>query len=60
MREALKAIVNELQIQYTLAYEPADTKRDGKWHTLELRVARPSLIIRTRQGYNAAKNGKAK
>jgi Ca-activated chloride channel family protein len=55
MRDALKSIVDELQVQYTISYEPAKLKRDGKWHALELRVARPNLTIRTRQGYNAPK-----
>jgi Ca-activated chloride channel family protein len=55
MRDALKSIVDELQIQYTIAYEPSKIKRDGKWHALELRVAKPNLTIRTRQGYNAPK-----
>ena len=43
MRDALKSIVDELQLQYTIAYEPAKLKRDGKWHALELRVAQPNL-----------------
>jgi Ca-activated chloride channel homolog len=60
MRDALKAIVDELQVQYTLTYEPGDLKRDGKWHSLELRVARPNLWIRTRQGYNAPRENKSK
>jgi len=55
MRDALKSIVDELQIQYTIAYEPAKVKHDGKWHALEVRVGRPNLTIRTRQGYNAPK-----
>jgi len=55
LRDALKAIVDELGVQYTLAFEPAGIKRDGKWHSIELRVARPNLKIRTREGYNAAK-----
>ena len=56
LRDALKSIVDELQIQYTIAYEPAKVKHDGKWHALELRVSRPNLTIRTRQGYNAPKD----
>jgi VWFA-related protein len=60
MRDALKSIVDELGIQYTVAYEPATAKRDGKWHALELRVARPNLIIRTRQGYNAPREPRSK
>jgi len=55
LRDALKAIVDELGVQYTLAFEPAGIKRDGKWHSIELRVARSNLKIRTREGYNAAK-----
>lgn len=56
LRDALKSIVDELQIQYTIAYEPSKVKHDGKWHALELRVARPNLTIRTRQGYNAPRD----
>ena len=55
MRDAFKSIVEELGVQYTLGYQPLNTKRDGKWHSLEVRVARPNLTIRTRKGYNAPK-----
>jgi Ca-activated chloride channel homolog len=55
LRDALKNIVNEMRNQYTIAFEPADSKRDGKWHDLELRVAKPDLVIRTRKGYHAPK-----
>ncbi len=55
LRQGLKGIVDELGIQYTLGYEPANQEKDGKWRALELRVARPNLTIRTRKGYTAAK-----
>ena len=55
LRDALKNIVNEMRNQYTIAFEPSDSKRDGKWHDLELRVAKPDLVIRTRKGYHAPK-----
>lgn len=55
LREAFKKIVSELGNQYTIAYQPANTKKDGKWRALELRVARPNLSIRTRKGYHAPK-----
>lgn len=55
MREAFKNIVTELGTQYTLGFQPA-TNKDGKWHTLEVQVAKPNLTIRTRKGYNAQKN----
>ena len=53
MREAFTRIVEELGNQYTIAYEPSNIKKDGKWRSIELRVARPGLTIRTRKGYNA-------
>lgn len=56
LRDAFKRIVDELSVQYTLGYQPANLKKDGKWRALELRVARSNLVIRTRKGYNAPKN----
>jgi Uncharacterized protein containing a von Willebrand factor type A (vWA) domain len=53
MRDAFKHIVDELSSQYTVGYQPSNTKKDGKWRSLELRISRPNLTIRTRKGYNA-------
>lgn len=55
MREAFKKIVSELGVLYTLGYNPTNTKKDGKWRAIELRVARPNLTIRTRKGYHPPK-----
>lgn len=55
MRDAFKRIVEELGSVYTIAYEPKNTKTDGKYRTIEVKVARPNLTIRTRKGYNAPK-----
>lgn len=55
MREALRKIVEELGVQYTVAYQPKNLTRDGKWRAVELRVAKPNLRIRTRKGYHATK-----
>lgn len=55
MRSAFKSIVAELGAQYTLGYNPSNTKKDGKWRAVELRISRPNLVIRTRKGYNAPK-----
>ncbi len=60
MREAFKNIVEELGVQYTLGYQPLNTKKDGKYRAIEIRVAKPNLIIRTRKGYNAPKESKKK
>lgn len=55
MRDAFKSIVAELSTQYTLGFQPESDVKDGKWHSLEVVVARPNLQIRTRKGYNAPK-----
>ena len=53
LRDAFTQTVEELRNQYTITYEPTNEKRDGRWRTIEVRVARPRLNIRTRQGYHA-------
>jgi Ca-activated chloride channel family protein len=58
MRQAFENIVSELGNQYTLAYDPINHSKDGKWRAIELRVARKNLVIRTRKGYNAPKEDK--
>ena len=55
MREAFAKIVEELGVQYTVGYSPENAKKDGKWRSVELRVAKPNLNIRTRKGYTAEK-----
>ncbi|HMJ08426.1 MAG TPA: hypothetical protein VK468_05440, partial [Pyrinomonadaceae bacterium] len=55
MREAFKDIADELGLQYTIGYQPASIRKDGKWRELVLKVAKPGLTIRTRKGYNADK-----
>ena len=55
LRNTFINIVEELGNQYTFGYEPQNVKKDGKWHTVEVRVSRPNLNIRTREGYNAQK-----
>jgi len=55
MRDAFRKIVDELGVQYTLAYQPKNLAKDGKWRAIELRVTKPNLRIRSRKGYHAAR-----
>ena len=55
MRDAFKNIVEELGVQYTLGYQPTNTAKDGKWRTIELKINKPEINVRTRKGYNAPK-----
>jgi Ca-activated chloride channel homolog len=56
LRDAFVSIAEELGQQYTLAYRPLNRKRDGKWRSLEVRLSREDLNVRTRKGYRAPKN----
>ena len=56
LRDAFTGIANELGQQYTISYRPLNTKRDGKWRTLEVKVQREDLTVRTRKGYRAPKH----
>jgi VWFA-related protein len=55
LKDAFANTVEELRRQYTIAYESTNEKQDGKWRKIEVRVARPGLSVRTRQGYYARK-----
>jgi hypothetical protein len=47
-------IRNELASQYVLAYESGGA-RDGRWRRIAVRVTRPNVAVRTRQGYFASR-----
>ena len=55
LREAFTGIAEELGHQYAVSYRPINQKRDGKWRTLEVKVQREDLTVRTRKGYRAQK-----
>ena len=56
MRTAFEKIVDELGKQYTISYQPKDPATNGKWRSIELRIAKPNLTIRARKGYHAGQN----
>ena len=47
-------IVSELANQYVLSYSPLNSKQDGKWRNIKVRVRKGNYDIRARQGYLAA------
>lgn len=55
LKDAFGAIVEELGHQYTIAYRPTNRARDGKWRTVEVKLSRPDVQVRTRKGYRAPK-----
>ena len=46
-------IADELSSQYTVGYTSRNAKRDGSWRRIIVRVNRPNLTARTKQGYFA-------
>jgi Ca-activated chloride channel homolog len=46
-------IAEELSSQYALAYSSKNPQKNGVWRRIAVRVARPGLTARTRQGYYA-------
>lgn len=44
-------VADELAAQYTLGYASRNTRRDGRWRRVVVRVERPNAIARTKQGY---------
>ena len=57
LSEAYVKILDELASRYTLGYVPSDLKTDGKFHKVEVKLAKPDLKgakVRTRPGYLAS------
>jgi Ca-activated chloride channel homolog len=46
-------IYDELSSQYTIGYTSKNSRRDGAWRRIVVRVTRPNLTARTKQGYFA-------
>jgi Ca-activated chloride channel family protein len=53
--DAFREILQELSNQYTIGYRPNNTVRDGRWRAIQLKLSRPELTARTRNGYRAPK-----
>jgi len=53
MAKLYAAVAADLRTLYTIEYQPANEKRDGKWRKIKIEVDSPDLISRTRQGYFA-------
>jgi VWFA-related protein len=49
----LPALFGESQSYYLLAFAPGDSKADGKFHNITVKVNRPDVTVRTRSGYYA-------
>ena len=55
---ALDEIATDSGTYYVLGYQPANASFDGKYRKIEIRVKRPGLKVRARQGYLALQPSK--
>jgi VWFA-related protein len=54
LESGLQRILADNDVYYLLAYEPANTKRDGRFRKIDVRLpGHPGLTVRTRKGYFA-------
>jgi hypothetical protein len=51
--DSFARIVRENSSYYVLGYYPTNDRRDGRFRKIEVRVRRPGLQVRSRQGYVA-------
>ena len=56
LREAFNSIIEELGNQYTIAYQPTNRARDGRWREINVKLTRAAMTARTRKGYRAPKS----
>ena len=57
--EAFSRIVTEASSYYLLGFTSTNSKRDGRYRRLEVKVNRPGLTVRSRDGYIAASGREA-
>ncbi len=51
--DAFVGIMRELREQYVIGYYPSDPAKNGSWRDVKLRVKRPGVKVRAREGYAA-------
>jgi len=51
LEAAYKIVAAELHTLYSLAYAPADLKRDGTWRKIDVQTNRPNVTVKARRGF---------
>jgi VWFA-related protein len=59
LTKGIQRIALESQTYYLLGYIPTNTKPDGRFRKIEVRLARKGIDVRARKGYYAPSEGKA-
>jgi len=53
LREVFRQVAQEVRLQYSLGYSPSNSRRDGSWRDISVRVLRPGAQVTARRGYFA-------
>ena len=53
LSQAFSSIADELRHQYALSYYPTNSKKDSSFRRVKVRVEKPGMIVRAREGYRA-------
>ncbi len=53
MGKLYASVAADVRALYTIEYQPANDKRDGKWREIKIETSNSELISKTRQGYFA-------
>ena len=59
LSSAFSQIADELRHQYRLSYYPTNSRKDGTYRKIKVRVDRSYLVVRSRDGYKAAMDTQA-
>jgi Ca-activated chloride channel family protein len=51
LKRIFEDLIDELHSQYTIIYEPANSRRMGRWRTIRVSLEQSDLNARTRLGY---------
>jgi len=54
LKRIFNELIDELHSQYTIAYEPSNQRRDGRWRTIRVNLEQADFTARTRLGYREA------
>ncbi len=52
-RAPLRRVMEEVAAHYEISYSPGGQKWDGRYHKVELKIARPNVTVQSRNGYFA-------
>jgi Ca-activated chloride channel homolog len=58
--QAFSLIAEELRYQYRINYYPSNSNKDGTYRKIKVRIDKPDLVVRARNGYKAAADSQAK